>query len=247
MSFSHCPEYLSPIAGNISTNLMFFIVTLPLFLITNLIAVPLSTIILFAEIALVAFSWIPFVGIYLGKITGWLVWLMNKIILWVNDFSFAVWDKIPANVLSTWLLYAVVIGISVWLINKNKKVLRFSLFALLAFVMVHAYGNWQIKNQQKALSPEAFAQKVKDFQIKVQNSQNEVVKKKGILQAGYAKSLGLIRDTVIKIVNEIATERNIDLVLAKGNILFSKNGVDVTDEALKRLNSRLSKVTITVK
>ena len=122
-----------------------------LFLITNLIAVPLSTLILFAEIALVAFSWIPFVGMYLGKITGWLVWLMNKIILWVNDFSFAVWDKIPANVLSTWLLYAVVIGVSAWLINKNKKVLYFSLFALLAFVMLHAYGNWQIKNQQKII------------------------------------------------------------------------------------------------
>ena len=122
-----------------------------LFLITNLIAVPLSTIILFAEIVLVAFSWIPFVGMYLGKITGWLVWLMNKIILWINDFSFAVWDKIPANVASTWLLYAVVIGISVWLINKNKKVLRFSLFALLAFVMQHAYDNWQIKNQQKII------------------------------------------------------------------------------------------------
>lgn len=122
-----------------------------LFLITNLIAVPLSTLILFAEIALVAFSWIPFVGMYLGKITGWLVWLMNKVILWVNDFSFAVWDKIPANVLSTWLLYAVVVGISTWLINKNKKILRFSLFSLLAFVMLHAYGNWQIKNQQKII------------------------------------------------------------------------------------------------
>lgn len=122
-----------------------------LFLITNLIAVPLSTIILFAEIALVAFSWIPVVGMYLGKITGWLVLLMNKIILWVNDFSFAVWDKIPANVLSTWLLYVVVIGVSAWLINKNKKVLYFSLFALLAFVMLHAYGNWQIKNQQKII------------------------------------------------------------------------------------------------
>lgn len=122
-----------------------------LFLITNLIAVPLSTIILYAEIALVALSWIPFVGVYIGKITGGLVWLMNKIILWINNFSFAVWDKIPANILSTWLLYATVIGLSAWLMNKNKKVLRFSLFALLAFVMVHAYGNWQIKNQQKLI------------------------------------------------------------------------------------------------
>jgi len=122
-----------------------------LFLITNIIAVPLSSIILYAEIFLVAFAWLPFVGEYLGNLTGWLVWLMNKIILWVNSFSFAVWDKIPANILSTWLLYAAVIGISAWLINKNKKLLRLSLVGLLAFAMVHAYGKWQIKNQQKII------------------------------------------------------------------------------------------------
>ena len=122
-----------------------------LFLITNIIAVPLSSIILYAEIFLVAFSWIPFVGEYAGKITGGLVWVMNKIILWANNFSFAVWDKIPANILSTWLLYAVVIALSAWLINKNKNLLRFSLLALFAFTMVHAYGKWQIKNQKKII------------------------------------------------------------------------------------------------
>jgi len=122
-----------------------------LFLITNIIAVPLSSVILYAEIFLIAFSWIPFAGVYAGKITGWLVWLMNKVILTVNDLSFAVWDKIPATILSTCLLYAVVIGISAWLINKNKPVFKFSLMALLAFVMVQAYGKWQIKNQQKII------------------------------------------------------------------------------------------------
>ncbi|MGC4100454.1 ComEC/Rec2 family competence protein [Ferruginibacter sp.] len=49
-----------------------------LFLLTNIVAVPLSSIILYAEIFLVAFSWIPFVGIWAGKITGWLVGLMNR-------------------------------------------------------------------------------------------------------------------------------------------------------------------------
>lgn len=120
-----------------------------LFLITNIIAVPLSSIILYAEIFLVAFSWIPFVGMGLGKITGWLVWLMNKIILAVDGISFAVWDNIPANILSTGLMYAVVIGMSAWLIHKNNKLLRFLLCSLLSFVMVIAYGKWQIVNQKK--------------------------------------------------------------------------------------------------
>jgi competence protein ComEC len=122
-----------------------------LFLISNLIAVPLSTVILFAEIALVVLGWIPFAGIYLGKLTGWLVSLMNRIILSVNAISFSVWDNINATVLSTWLLYAVVIGISAWLMTKQKKLLQFSLWSLLAFVIQNAYCNWQFKNQQQLI------------------------------------------------------------------------------------------------
>jgi competence protein ComEC len=122
-----------------------------LFLLTNIIAVPLSGIILYAEIFLVAFSWIPFVGVCIGTITGGLVWVMNKIILWISSFWFAVWDRIPANLLSTWLLYAAVIAISAWLINKNKTVFKWALCSLLAFAMVQVYGNWQIKNQHKII------------------------------------------------------------------------------------------------
>ena len=122
-----------------------------LFLITNIIAVPLSSVILFVEIGLVAFSWIPYVGFYLGKIVGWMVWGMNKIIIWVSNLSFAVWDNIPSTIATTWLLYAVVIGIGVWLLKKNKNAFSFAMFCLFCFTLLQAYGNWQIKNQQKII------------------------------------------------------------------------------------------------
>ena len=122
-----------------------------LFLITNLIAVPLSTAILYAEIFLIAFSWIPFVAEYAGKATAWLLWLMNKFVLWVNELPFAVWDKIPANVFTTWLLYATVIFIAAWLINKNKKMMRWALAFLTGFVLIHGIISWQIKSQQKII------------------------------------------------------------------------------------------------
>ena len=122
-----------------------------LFLITNFIAVPLSTIILFAEIALVGLAWIPLAGLYLGKLTGWLVALMNTIIVSVNSISFSVWDNISATVLSTCLLYVVVIGLAAWLMTKQKKLLKVFLFSLLAFVIQYAYQHWQFKNQQRLI------------------------------------------------------------------------------------------------
>jgi competence protein ComEC len=120
-----------------------------LFLFTNLIAVPLSTVVLYAAIFLVAFSWIPVVGIYAGKLTGWLLSLMNKIILWVNELPFAVWDKIPSNIFTTWLLYATVICMASWLINKNKSMMQWGLACCAGFVLVHTGIAWQVKSQQK--------------------------------------------------------------------------------------------------
>jgi competence protein ComEC len=134
-----------------------------LFLISNLIAVPLSAVILYAEIVLIAFSWIPFAGTWLGKLVTGLVWLMNKIILWINDLSFAVWDKIPATVLSTWLLYATVIGFSAWLLLKNKKYFWAGLFATMAFVMQNTYSSWQSSRQQKIIVYNVPQHKAIDF------------------------------------------------------------------------------------
>ena len=121
------------------------------FLLTNLVAVPLSSIILYTEIGLIAFSSISLVGAVLGKTVSWLVWAMNKIVLYINAFPFAVWDGIAATVLSTWLLYAVVIGTCAWLMKRSLILFQFTLCALLLFVMTVAYRNWQITNQQKLI------------------------------------------------------------------------------------------------
>ncbi len=122
-----------------------------LFLLTNIIAVPLSSAILFTEIGLVALAWIPFLGEWIGKIVGWMVWIMNRIILWVSQLPFSVWDKIPATWASTALLYLVVFYFSSWLMNKNKRAFQLALFTLLTFTLLQSYGKWQINSQQKLI------------------------------------------------------------------------------------------------
>lgn len=122
-----------------------------LFLFTNILLVPLSSLILFVEIFLVAFSWIPFVGLYVGKLTWWLIWLMNKIILWFNSLPFSVWDAISISVVSTFLLYGFVVCIGYWLLNKNKNAFKFSLLALLAFTALTGYTELKRLNQQKLI------------------------------------------------------------------------------------------------
>lgn len=122
-----------------------------LFFITNLIAVPLSTVILFAEIFLIALSWIPFVGMILGKITGWLVWLMNFIIQTCNSLPYSLMDNIYANLFTTWLLYFFVASICAWLINKKKTYFRVAVISLFGFTAFQTYSKFAIKRQKKII------------------------------------------------------------------------------------------------
>lgn len=122
-----------------------------LFLFTNVITVPLSSIILYVEIVLVAFAWIPIVGLYIGKLTWWLIWCMNKIILWFNTLPFALWDRIAATITSTLFLYGVVICAGVWLLHKNKAAFKLSLWMMIGFLISITYSAWQKTNQQKII------------------------------------------------------------------------------------------------
>jgi competence protein ComEC len=149
-----------------------------LFLLTNIIAVPLSSAILFTEIGLVAFSWIPFVGEWIGKLVGGMVWIMNKIILWVSQLPFSVWEKIPATLLSTGLLYLAVFCLSCWLLEKNKNSFRLGLISLVFFTLIQSYGEWQIKNQQKLIVYNIPQHKAIDF---VRGNQFQFLGDSGIL------------------------------------------------------------------
>ncbi|MEO6538473.1 MAG: ComEC/Rec2 family competence protein [Ferruginibacter sp.] len=122
-----------------------------MFLITNLLVVPLSTIILFAEIFLIAISWWPGAAFYAGRLIYWLIWLMNYIITICNNFYFSLIDKIYATAFSTWLLYAFVLATCYWLLYKNKIIFRLGLVSLLAFTMLHAFAKFRLQQQQKII------------------------------------------------------------------------------------------------
>ncbi len=122
-----------------------------LFLVTNLVAVPLSTLVLYTELFLLAFSFVPFAGIYIGKLAGWLLWLMNSFITNINALPFAVWDGIYANVGTTLLLYACIVCGTAWLIKKNSRWLQWSLAFLAGFIALHQVADWKVFTQQKII------------------------------------------------------------------------------------------------
>jgi competence protein ComEC len=107
-----------------------------LFLITNLVAIPLATVILFAELFLIAFYWAPLLDACLGRLIFYLIEAMNKFIAWINSFSFAVVNNLSPSLFYILILYAVIISLSIAFIHKNKTAFRFSLFLTLMLVMM---------------------------------------------------------------------------------------------------------------
>jgi competence protein ComEC len=90
------------------------------FLIANLVAVPLSTIILYVAIALVCLSWIPIVATKIGLLCQHLVIWMNQLISWMAHWPYSLIQNIQADAISTLILYITIIC-GLFAIHKQSK------------------------------------------------------------------------------------------------------------------------------
>ena len=118
------------------------------FLLSNLVAVPLSTIILFEEIGLLCFSGFHVIAFLMGKIVEISIMLMNKWIVIISQFPGAVIDFIYADVQTTLLLYAIVILIVFFLLLKNKNSLKWSLLLLTLFSSLQSIAKYKWLQQR---------------------------------------------------------------------------------------------------
>lgn len=122
-----------------------------LFLIANLVAVPLSGVILIGEIVLCGVAWVPALG-------PWLGWLLSHLIRWLNLFVETL-DRIPFNTTDNiffnfpqlLLLYTIIGGIVFWRHLQTPRPLLVSLTAAWFFACIHAFYTWQAHRQEKMI------------------------------------------------------------------------------------------------
>ncbi|MEP6700847.1 MAG: ComEC/Rec2 family competence protein [Bacteroidota bacterium] len=121
------------------------------FLLTNFVAVPLSSAIVLGEILLCVISFIPVFAPLVGKLLSWLIWLMNTYIERIEAIPFSLWDGLQISILQTILLIFLAVGASYWLMEKSTRGLKLGLFALLGFVALRSYSFIQSNQQQKII------------------------------------------------------------------------------------------------
>jgi len=102
----------------------------------------------------------------------------------------------------------------------------------------------EIERQRASLTPAQLEAKMRDFQKKLQELDRSVQAHQRAWQQVYAEAMGKVEEQALRVVAEIANEHKANLVVQKGAIIFAKDGFDITQEAMLRLDERLPSVTV---
>ena len=100
----------------------------------------------------------------------------------------------------------------------------------------------ELARQRSNLSADDFAQKRQEMERKVAEVQRGVQQRRRSLDRIFGQGMSKVREALIAIVNEVAAERNIDVVLAKSTVVAVKQELDITAEVLARLDSSLPRI-----
>jgi competence protein ComEC len=133
------------------------------FLITNFIAVPLSSLILLGEIFLCTVAFIPALANITGKVLTWLISIMNGWIEKINSISYSIWDSLHISLTQMVLLLVCIAGFSFWLLEKSKIGLKTGFISLLFFVVLRSIDFYKSSRQQKIVVYNVPQHKAIDF------------------------------------------------------------------------------------
>ena len=98
--------------------------------------------------------------------------------------------------------------------------------------------------RRNSLTNDEFAAERATFEAKVAFVQKSIQGSKLDLDRLYANAMAGIQESLIVVIRQIAEERNADLVLSKSTVVIVRPALEITDEALRRLNNSLPAVTL---
>lgn len=122
-----------------------------LFLLTNLVAIPLSTLVLLCELLLLAASaWTP-VASLLGKVTSFGIQSMNGFVTYMSEYPFAIWKGLVISIPQMLLLYGGISFLACFLISQHKKSLMLAALSFIFFLTIRVWSFVEASHQQELI------------------------------------------------------------------------------------------------
>jgi competence protein ComEC len=149
-----------------------------LFLIANIIVIPLSTVALCGCIVLILVTPFGALPVYIGKLVSVFLFAMNYSVRTVNLLPFLLWNNVSISVWETILLYIIFISFLTWLFMKNTLALKFGLAFTLVFSTSIFLDKWNSFSQKKIIVYNVPMHSAIDF---IDGGQYQLVADSGIL------------------------------------------------------------------
>lgn len=102
----------------------------------------------------------------------------------------------------------------------------------------------KLESKKDILSESALKKEQLAFFKKVEKLKNDASKKDKILKKAYTTSIKKVNDVVGEIVNSIAVEKGLSLVLPSSQVVYSVESIDITQEVIKKLDKKVSKIKV---
>ena len=142
-----------------------------LFLLANLVIIPLSSFVLLYGIVLLIFNFVaPEFSIYLGKLLSFSIRLMNDYIHWIAHFKSGIITNISFSVVMVCTLYLVLNALLFWMYAKKNNALIYVVLTLFVFQLSFLAVKW---NENE--SSEFLVFNEKQSLIAIKNQQNVIV------------------------------------------------------------------------
>ena len=121
------------------------------FLLSNIIIIPLSIIIIYGGIALLAFSKWTLGSLFIGKIVGWCVHALNWMVLWIEHLPYAQTEwSISVSTFETYFIYAaILLFIFFFCTGSKRNFLLASLCALCTVLIIQIVNTVQTRSQKQ--------------------------------------------------------------------------------------------------
>lgn len=103
----------------------------------------------------------------------------------------------------------------------------------------------ELKRQQTILAPDVYQQKARELQKERLTLQREAQNSRGEVNKVLANMRLQLRGVITQIASKVANDKGMNIGFDVGTVLFFKDGMNITEEVLKRFNATKTKVEVT--
>lgn len=105
-------------------------------------------------------------------------------------------------------------------------------------------GGTELERQRTVMASDAYNARAHELQQRYDQLGKSVQAKRQALQQSLNEAMGKVKLAALEVVADIVKERRANLVLEKGAVVYEPEGMDVTADAIQRLDKKLPSVTV---